>query len=547
MKSYEDIIKFFLISRFSKIYLIDIINDKSYEYSFINNTITNTDNTSFTNFISKFKNELNDTDFNNLINNLSIQKLEQELLKGNKKLKTIVNKKIETGEEKKFSEHIYLININNDKIILMLEEETSINTNKNSDVEDKIKTNNMIDSISDALLKIYNVFNTNTETEEVKNIGNYVNTILSNLITTYPEFNKAFNDNAISLSCQSNQSLLIIDDDKITCNILKKIFENEYNIIIVHNGEEAINLLKQNNNKNIFETRDNIVAIFLDLLMPIMDGFAVLDYLNNNNYLNKIPVAIISGDYSKETREKVYNYHIADMLEKPFNIEIIKHRINNLINLYKSSNSLNEMVLNQYTDLRNIIDTIVSAYKYDYKSNITKVNKYSYALGEQILNDYPEYNLTISRIDKISKASTYYDIGYYAIPRVIFTKSSNFTTEEKEMVKNYPLIGAKIVRYSLNNIGDQELINYTNEIVKFYHERYDGKGYPDGLEKENIPISSAIVALAVEYNNLMNSHKNDYKNIVNTIISKSGTKYNPKLIESFKKVIDQFEKISKEV
>ena len=89
MKNYEDVIKFFLISRFSKIYLIDIINDKSYEYSFINNTITNTDNTSFTNFISKFKNELNDTDFNNLINNLSIQKLEQELLKGNKKLKTI--------------------------------------------------------------------------------------------------------------------------------------------------------------------------------------------------------------------------------------------------------------------------------------------------------------------------------------------------------------------------------------------------------------------------------------------------------------------------
>ena len=203
------------------------------------------------------------------------------------------------------------------------------------------------DNISDGLLKIYNIFNSTNNSEEVKNIGNYINTILSDITTSYPEFNKAFNENAISVTSMATNTLLIIDDDVITRNILKKIFDSEYNIITCENGKEGIEVLQQNNQKNIFEKRDNIVGIFLDLVMPVMDGFAVLDYLNKNNYLNKIPVAIISGDYSKETRDKVYSYHIADMLEKPFNTEIIKHRINNLVNLYKSSNSLNEMILNQ--------------------------------------------------------------------------------------------------------------------------------------------------------------------------------------------------------
>ena len=528
----------FLLTRFLNAYIIDVISDKAFIYSYVNNSIVNKSNTTYSGFLTDLSNSLSSEDLNNLTANLSIQRLEECFYSGKKSVNLVINR---GGTD--YLLDISLVNFNGNKLIMVIENlfdssmGLNINSGNNKNKED-IRMQSMIDNVSDSLLKIYNVFNSNRNNPEVNNIGNYINTILSDITNSYPEFNRSFKENAISVSSMGRPTLLIVDDDMITRNLLKKIFIDQYNIVMATNGEEAISILEDNSNRNMFESRDNIVGIFLDLVMPKMDGFGVLDYLNRNNYLSKIPVAIISGDYSKETRDRVYGYHIADMLEKPFNTEIIKHRVNNLVNLYKSSNSLNEMILNQYADLKNVIDTIISAYKYDYASNIEMIKRYSFIIGTDIMNNYGEYNLDEERVNLIAEASCYYDIGYYAIPRVIYSKDSNFTKEEADIVKNYPIIGSKIVKYGLKNMGDSAFAEYAYEITRYYHERYDGTGYPEGLRGDAIPISACIVALSALFNNFVRSYSNS-EDIRDAICKLSGSKFNPRIIESFKRVFDK--------
>lgn len=528
----------FLLTRFLNAYIIDVISDKAFIYSYVNNSIVNKSNTTYSGFLTDLSNSLSSEDLNNLTANLSIQRLEECFYSGKKSVNLVINR---GGTD--YLLDISLVNFNGNKLIMVIENlfDSSMGLNINSGNyknKEDIRMQSMIDNVSDSLLKIYNVFNSNRNNPEVNNIGNYINTILSDITNSYPEFNRSFKENAISVSSMGRPTLLIVDDDMITRNLLKKIFIDQYNIVMATNGEEAISILEDNSNRNMFESRDNIVGIFLDLVMPKMDGFGVLDYLNRNNYLSKIPVAIISGDYSKETRDRVYGYHIADMLEKPFNTEIIKHRVNNLVNLYKSSNSLNEMILNQYADLKNVIDTIISAYKYDYASNIEMIKRYSFIIGTDIMNNYGEYNLDEARVNLIAEASCYYDIGYYAIPRVIYSKDSNFTKEEADIVKNYPIIGSKIVKYGLKNMGDSAFTEYAYEITRYYHERYDGTGYPEGLRGDAIPISASIVALSALFNNFVRSYSNS-EDISDAICKLSGSKFNPRIIESFKRVFDK--------
>lgn len=528
----------FLLTRFLNAYIIDVISDKAFIYSYVNNSIVNKSNTTYSGFLTDLSNSLSSEDLNNLTANLSIQRLEECFYSGKKSVNLVINR---GGTD--YLLDISLVNFNGNKLIMVIENlfDSSMGLNINSGNyknKEDIRMQSMIDNVSDSLLKIYNVFNSNRNNPEVNNIGNYINTILSDITNSYPEFNRSFKENAINVSSMGRPTLLIVDDDMITRNLLKKIFIDQYNIVMATNGEEAISILEDNSNRNMFESRDNIVGIFLDLVMPKMDGFGVLDYLNRNNYLSKIPVAIISGDYSKETRDRVYGYHIADMLEKPFNTEIIKHRVNNLVNLYKSSNSLNEMILNQYADLKNVIDTIISAYKYDYASNIEMIKRYTLIIGTDIMNNYREYNLDEARVNLIAEASCYYDIGYYAIPRVIYSKDSNFTKEEADIVKNYPIIGSKIVKYGLKNMGDSAFTEYAYEITRYYHERYDGTGYPEGLRGDAIPISACIVALSALFNNFVRSYSNS-EDIRDAICRLSGSKFNPRIIESFKRVFDK--------
>jgi CheY-like chemotaxis protein len=133
------------------------------------------------------------------------------------------------------------------------------------------------------------------------------------------------------------KTILIVDDSNIIRNFAKRIFDGQYSVGTAKDGQEAIDILEKNNSVASIKGTDKIVGMFLDLNMPVVDGFGVLDYMSSKNLLSKMPVIIISGDYDQITKDRAYLYPIADMLEKPFNVQVVKHRIKNFIKLYKSN------------------------------------------------------------------------------------------------------------------------------------------------------------------------------------------------------------------
>lgn len=514
---------------FIDISIIDILNDTITSFIYDNENIKEKRKLSYSEYLTSLKDIVKESDINKVIESSSLQKLEEAKLSGNNGIS--VNYENINGD----SYNITYILINNDdsKLIIAL---TSKSKEKNDDNETRLNT--ITNIVCDAILKIYNIFEANTSSNlRIDDVETYINSILTNLTSNYRELKEMLTKKAINLSSQADKSIMIVDDDLITRSMLKKIFKDEYNIIEATNGQEAINIIKDNFNKSNYEKTLNIVGMFLDLAMPVIDGFKVLDYMTENNLLSTIPVIIISGDYEKETRNKAYNYNIADMIEKPFDFQIVKHRINNFINLYKSSNSLNRLLINQNSNINNIANNIINAYKYDYKERMEKLSTYLNILASRVMEDYKEYNLDQNKIDKMSLAIKYYDLGIYEIPKKIFNKNT-LTDEDKKFIIERVNAGCDILDVIFNNNDDVIYKNYCYEILKYNHEYYNGRGYPYGLKEENIPLSASISAICIDYINL--SLKYSHEDTVQKIIDNSGIRYNPKLIDSFKKVTNSF-------
>ncbi|MBR7042450.1 MAG: response regulator [Bacilli bacterium] len=519
--------------------VIDVQSDKLYKYNNINETFNLEKEESYVDYITNCNAFIHPDDIQEYISSLSISKLESNGYKINLSYRMLDER---LGTYLGYMNNITLYDENGKKIIVVLIANSGgelVNTGSNpskSEIEEKYSKT--IDAISLALLKIHNVVNMDNE---LRTKDEYINSILVGLTTDYPDLNKSFNENALEVYKSGKTNIMIVDDDKITCNLISKIFDNKYDIIIANNGQEAIDKLKQCKDNSI-----SISCIFLDLLMPVLDGFGVLDYLSDNNYLNKIPVIIISGNYDKDTRKRVYSYPIADMLEKPFNAQVIRHRIENLINLYRSSGNLNEMMLEQHESLKDIILALVAAYKADNSVNMNIIKKYVNLLAMQVSVMYPEYNVNSNMVEKMANSSMYYSIGNYTLPKSLLAKKSEYTEEEKASIKYANVNGSAMVKYVISNTNSDVDSKYCYEITRYYNERYDGTGYPEGLSGESIPLSAQIASLAIEYVNLVNSMTPvDYSKVAALITMEAGRKFNPKIVEAFKKVQTDFETITK--
>ena len=536
---YKEIIGKTILDSYVGALIIDVQNDKLYKYNNINNNFNLDKEESYVDYITNCNAFIHPDDIQNYISSLSISKLESNANRINLTYRMLDER---LGTYLGYMNNISLHDANGKKIIVVLISQSNgeiVNTGSNpskSEIEEKYSKT--IDAISLALLKIHNVVNMDNE---LRTKDEYINSILVGLTTDYPDLNKSFNENALEVYKSGKTSIMIVDDDKITCNLISKIFDNKYDIIIANNGQEAIDKLKSSKENSI-----SISCIFLDLLMPVLDGFGVLDYLSDNNYLNKMPVIIISGNYDKDTRKRVYSYPIADMLEKPFNAQVIRHRIENLINLYRSSGNLNEMMLEQHESLKDIILALVNAYKKDNIVEMNKIKKYVNLLAMQVSVMYPEYNVNSNMVENMASSSMYYAIGNYTLPKTLLQKKGEYTEDEKNSIKYASVNGSAMVKYVIANTSSEIDSKYCYEITRYYNERYDGTGYPEGLSGESIPLSAQIASLAIEYVNLVNSMTPvDYSKVVALITMESGRKFNPKIVEAFKKVQTDFETITK--
>ena len=536
MKEYKGIIDKLIRDSYEESLVIDVFNDKIYKYAYVNDDIVKLEELSYADYLNKCNSFIYGDDLDKYIESLSI---------GNDT--NVVRYKMldESGNYQEYVNNIIKYKDDgNDLIVVLvardkdLDNVVSNNTNSISNMENKLKR--MVDSIGNAILKIHNVINNGGS---VNNKKECIEAILVGIVNEYPEFNEVINSNMNNLFLQKKSTIMIIDDDKMTCGLIKKIFDKDYDIIIANNGKEAIEYLSDNDNSNF---KANIACIFLDLLMPVLDGFSVLDYLNDNNYLNKLPVIIISGNYDKETRNRAYSYQIADMLEKPFNVQVVRHRIEKMINLYKSSSSVNNMMVEQHRELKNIANSLIVSYEIDNEKMMKMVKKYTRILAIQVSVDYKEYNINNKIIDKIAESAGYYGIGNYTLPKSVLYKRGMYSEEERSLIKMANINGANIIKYVLARDNNKIDEKYCYEIVKYYNERYDGNGYPEGLSGNSIPLSTQIASVAIEYSNLINTITPvDYDRVASLIIMESGRKFNPKIVESFKKVMKEFEGITK--
>ena len=538
INEYKGLLNKSILNSYSEALIIDVVNDKLYKYLIKDNDVNLNSEIPYTDYINYCRKNIYEDDLDNYIESLSIPRLENE----KNSISIIYKKKDESlNIYRDYVANVSLYKEKGKNIVVVLTSNFN-DVKKHVTEEDDVKSrlevrmNNMVDSVSLAILKIHNIVNSGSN---IYNKDEVINSILVSLSNEFPEFKDYLKDNAIYLNDTGKATVLIIDDDKMTCNLIRKVFEKKYNVVLAHNGEEAIKML---NGLKI----NNLACIFLDLIMPVMDGFGVLEYLNDNNYLSKLPVIIISGNYDKETRNKAYSYRIADMLEKPFNVQVVRHRIDNLINLYSSSNSLNNILSQQHRDLKNIVSSLITSYELDNSKCMNMLRRYTRILARQVSIQYPEYNINEKMIDKIANSSVYYAIGNWTMPKTLLYKKGLYTEEERSIINMANINGANIVKYVIAKDNHNIDATYCYDIVKCCNERYDGHGFPQGLSGNSIPIVTQIVSLAIEYNNLINSIMPvDYDKVASLIIIESGRKFNPKVVDCFKKVRNEFEAITK--
>lgn len=308
------------------------------------------------------------------------------------------------------------------------------------------------------------------------------------------------------------KTILIADDSKLIRKILSAALINEYDILEASNGLEAVKLLDLK--------KEAISAVILDLVMPKMDGFGVLRYLRFGGQLERLPVIMITAGDAEKSVTEAYDLGAAEVIQKPFNQNIVKKRLRNIIELYSQKNNLQKTVREQTRSLEiqaqklrlvndQMVDTLSTVIEYrspESGQHTRRVRGFTKMLLAALPRD--EYDLAAEEIELISRASAMHDIGKIAIPDSVLLKPGELTAEEFETMKAHTVKGCEILE-RLHAIDDEKYLNYCREICRWHHERWDGGGYPDGLRGNQIPIAAQVVAMADVYDAL--THKRIYK------------------------------------
>lgn len=294
--------------------------------------------------------------------------------------------------------------------------------------------------------------------------------------------------------------VLIVDDSELNREFLSDILEDDYELLLSENGFDALMQMKNNLN--------DIALVLLDLVMPEMDGFKVLSYMKKYNWIQDIPVVIISSDFSAENIEKAYELGAEDFINRPFNVSIVKRRVSNLITLYAKQKKLKRIVTQQIYEkekrsnlMISILSHIVEFRNGAIGMHVLHINNITEKLLHSLVRNHEDIRLSSSEIALIRTASSLHDIGKISIPTEILNKPGRLTQEEFEIMKTHSQIGSDML--SSLKLGKKDpLIQVSYEICRWHHERWDGRGYPDGLKGDEIPLSAQVVSLADVYDAL---------------------------------------------
>ena len=338
--------------------------------------------------------------------------------------------------------------------------------------------------------------------------------------------------------------ILVVDDSEMNREILSEILNEEYDIIEADSGDTCIDMLRK------YET--GISLVLLDIVMPGMDGFGVLNYMNHHHYLEDIPVIMISSEDSTETVRRAYEMGVSDYINRPFDAGVVHRRVYNTIKLYAKQRRLIALITNQvYEKEKNnrmmvgILSQIVEFRNGESGSHVLNINIFTGMLLESLVQKTDKYNITWSERLLITTASALHDIGKIGIDDKILNKPGRLTDEEFKIMQNHTIIGASILE-NMGSYQDEELMKVAYQICRWHHERYDGKGYPDGLKGDEIPISAQVVSLADVYDALVSErvYKKAYSHekAIEMITNGECGCFNPILLECLLDIQDRIKR-----
>lgn len=328
------------------------------------------------------------------------------------------------------------------------------------------------------------------------------------------------------------QTILIVDDAEMNRMMLRDMLGDQYDYVEAADGREALRILE----KNV-----SIDLILLDINMPEMNGFEVLEEMNRYHWIQEVPVIMITAEESVESMEHAYSLGVTDYIPRPFNVYIVRRRVENTLNLYVNQKRLMRLVSDQIAEkeenntlMVSILSNVVEIRNHESGDHIRNIRRITELLLHQLVQKTKAYHLSEEDIALIKTASSLHDIGKITIPEEILNKPGKLTKEEFEIMKTHSAAGAQILE-QMKYGQDKPLYRYALEICRWHHERWDGHGYPDGLMGEEIPISAQIVAIADVYDALTSERcykkAYDHTTAINMILNGECGAFNPLLLE----------------
>lgn len=340
--------------------------------------------------------------------------------------------------------------------------------------------------------------------------------------------------------------MLVVDDIVTNRMILSELFADRYDVLEAENGQEALDLLDKHG--------EEISIVLLDIVMPVVDGFEVLERMNKMELMGVIPVVLISSSNDQEDMLRGYELGVSDIISKPFDPSIVSRRVDNIAALYNHQSHMREMLEEQRVELELqaekvkvanlfIIDALSTTLEFrdlesgDHVRNIRRLTKLLLEGTKGVIHDFSEEEITL-----ISDASVMHDIGKIAIPDSILLKPGRLTSEEFETMKTHSVKGCDIIA-KMNYDKDMYDFDYAYDICRHHHERWDGKGYPDGLKGDEISIWAQATGLADVYEALTADRVYkpafSHEQAVAMIVNGECGQFNPKMIDCFVKIQDR--------
>ena len=319
------------------------------------------------------------------------------------------------------------------------------------------------------------------------------------MIIKFDNYNLPRSDN-VNNAAEKNARILIVDDSEMNRDMLSDMLSDDYDIVEAADGEEALSILKE----RVYD----IDLVLLDIIMPAVDGFGVLDVMKRYHWIDNTPVIMISSETSQSYIRKAFELGVTDYILRPFDSFIIHKRVSNTLMLYRKQKKLLSALEEQVYEneknnsmMINVLAHIVEFRNGESGMHVHHIKQLTSILLQNLIEKTDKYHLTENDILLISTASSLHDIGKISIDDKILNKPGRLTAEEFEVIKTHSVIGAEMLQ-DLHNTHNYPLFDKAYEICRWHHERYDGKGYPDGLSGEEIPISAQVTSLADVYDAL---------------------------------------------